>query len=471
MKIAVCYPPFTKNEMVAQLSQNRQFRYMHSLETRIYPLVMASAATILKNQGHEVFWLDGINKREKLNIFMLKLMNINPDYIVMETKTPLMKKIWDFIKEYKGTGLKGKFILVGDHVSAFPEESIKNGADHVICGGDYDSSLENFFTAEIYPKILNVNMLLTFLDDVPFIDRSLTEWWNYGEAYLLNPCAYILSGRGCGGTGKRHGECTFCSWQHNFWDCTARLRSPKNVVKEISELHKKYNIKEVFDDNESGGMWDKKWLKSFYEELKKAELLKKVSISSNARADSLDKETCELLKKCGYRLLKIGLESGNDKTLKKLNKLETVEQIKQGIKNAKDAGLIVMLTTMVGYPWETEKDVQKTYDVAKELMLYKTHFGDSLQSSIVVPYPGTPLWAEALKMGWFEISNPRQYEAYDMDQDILKSPIDTKYWCKKLWSIHLNKKFMLKSLLMLSPRNARLAMRGVRSLLGHLKDY
>jgi len=71
----------------------------------------------------------------------------------------------------------------------------------------------------------------------------------------------------------------------------------------------------------------------------------------------------------------VGLESGNNETLKKLNKKETIEDIKTGVKNAKDNRLIVMLTIMVGYPWETRDDAERTYQAARELMLYKTRFG------------------------------------------------------------------------------------------------
>jgi hypothetical protein len=60
-----------------------------------------------------------------------------------------------------------------------------------------------------------------------------------------------LSGRGCGLENGRTSTCTFCIWQHAFWDRTARLRSPANVVGEIEQLVA-LGAKEVFDDNETG---------------------------------------------------------------------------------------------------------------------------------------------------------------------------------------------------------------------------
>ncbi|MBN1156909.1 radical SAM protein [Candidatus Woesearchaeota archaeon] len=487
MKVAILYPPFRKGKQYAQLPQNRQFRYMYTQEARIYPMVMSVAATLLHQNSHDVLFLDGINNKSIRHNFMNRVHAFNPDVIIFETKAPVVKKHWKMIDEIK----KRKDIvcvLVGDHISAFPEESMKNSrVDFCLTGGDYDLSilmLVEFLSKKrkTLPKgcyyrhgkrIKNTGSfeLVENLDSLPFIDRDLTKWRNYGEAYLYQPCTYILTGRGCGGTGTVAGRCTFCSWQHAFWKCTARLRSPKNVVEEISILVRKYKVKEIFDDNEGGAMWNKEWLKEFYNEMKKHNLIGKVVISSNARADSLDKETCNLLSRTGYRLLKIGLETGNDKTLKMLNKLETIDDIKRGVKNAKDKGLIVMLTTMVGYPWESQNDFEKTYEVAKELMLYKTHFGDVLQSSIVVPYPGLPLYEQALKNKWF-VHKPKDYEKYDMDHQILKSPIDTDAACKRMWKIHYEPRFVIRSILTLkSFRDIKLALRGMKSLIGHVQDY
>ena len=59
MRIAICYPPLPSEKGVPLLSQNRQFQWF-SRPTYIFPVVPATAATMLKAAGHEVLWLDGI---------------------------------------------------------------------------------------------------------------------------------------------------------------------------------------------------------------------------------------------------------------------------------------------------------------------------------------------------------------------------------------------------------------------------
>ena len=69
MKVAFVYPPFTKGGRFPNLTQNRQFIYTRSNLVRIYPVVMATAATWLKNFGNEVLWLDGVTKRLSFESF------------------------------------------------------------------------------------------------------------------------------------------------------------------------------------------------------------------------------------------------------------------------------------------------------------------------------------------------------------------------------------------------------------------
>lgn len=507
MKTAIIYPPVKKNNEYPLLTQNRQFKFSNSLEVRIYPVVMSYLATMLKKDNNDVLFLDGINLRLTFEKFNHLLYDFNPEIIVLESKAPIIKMHWEYINELKTQLPASKIILTGDHASFYPEESFKNSSiDYVIKNGDYDfiiSDLVKYLKNEIkilpggiyYRKDKDIKNTgpsrLYDLNSLPVIDRDLTNWSIYGEAYLYHPVGYILSGRGCGGSNsnknfkskknindkndkyatKMPGLCSFCIWQYALWKVSARLMSPEKVVNEIENLVINHKVKEIFDDNESGGIWNYEWLKEFYNEMEKRKLIGKVILSTNARADSLTDEVCNLLKKLNFRLLKIGVESGSNKTLDILKKDESVEEIINGIKRAKRYGLIAMLTTMVGYPWENEKDTLATYKVTKEIMLYKTHFGDSLQSSIIIPYPGTPLYNQAVKNKWF-ITDPKDYEKFDMAHQLLKTKIDTSRWCRKIWRIHLHPLFLLKSFFTLKKwRDIKLAFRGLWSLLGHLRDY
>lgn len=486
MKIAIVYPPFEKNGKIPLLTQNRHFRYSSSKKIRIFPLIPSSGATLLKRSGHDVLFLDYTGSSHPMDAFIREVSAFHPDVVLMETKAPVIRDHWRLIDSFKNSS-DCVVVLAGDHVSYFPEESLRESlADYCLTGGDYDLSILQLVNAlekkgglpggVYYRKSGSIESsgpphFLEDLDTLPFIDRDLTHWSSYGEAYLYSPCAYILSGRGCGTRKKFNGRCGFCIWQFSLWKGTARLRSPENVAEEIEVLTRKYRVSEIFDDNESGAIWNTEWLDKFHAELNRLKILGKVHISSNARGDCLDKETCILLKRTGYRLLKVGLESGNNATLERLRKDETVEEIVQGVKNAKDAGLNVMLTVMTGFPWEKEKDAGETYNLAHKLLLYKTRAGDCVEASIFIPYPGTPLYRLIRRNGWLRIGD-KDYEKYDVSEPIVSSPIDPFDWCGKIWRLHLHPLYIAKSIFSLRrQKDLSLAMKGLLSLFGHLKDF
>ncbi len=491
MKAAVLYPPFRKDGEFPLLTQNRHMKFSKSLEVRIFPLVPGHLATNLKHLGHEVLWLDGINRRMSDAEYDSHLDAFNPEIVFLETKAPVLYRHWKYIDELKKRYPGIKTVLMGDHVSFFPEESVLNSnVDYVMTGGDYDIVGRNlvehlsgktalgpglwFRGADGKAATTGPHKFEEKLDSLPFIDRVLTRTQDYGEAYLLKPTAYILTGRGCGApkeSGGGVGLCTFCIWQHALWNRTARLRSPANVAAEMEICVNKYKIWEFFDDNESGPINNAQWLRDFHEELKARKLLGRFQFSSNCRADTLNEEVVDLLVKCGWRLLKIGLEAGTDSSIKHLAKCETVDLISRGVKMAKDRGLRVLLTTMMGYPWETEEDVRRTYEVTKDLLLYKVRAGDCMQASVVIPYPGAPLWKEAVRKGWILVGE-KEYEKYDMSHPILKTQINASYWTAKTWNLMKNPKFIFRQLVTVrSFRELNLLWRGLQSLLGHVQDY
>jgi len=256
MKVMISYPAL-KGKGSPMLTQNRQFQWM-SIGSYIYPLVPASAATLLKKEGHEVIWYDGIAEHLSFEHFMETVTKEKPELIVFETKTPVVKLHWSIIAEVKKVFPEGKIVLMGDHVTALPEESFQNSqVDYIITGGDYDFSLQGLVNwlsgngempAGLYyreegkvkntgPFVLNHN-----LNDLPTIDRELTKAHLYYEKWKKRePFRYTMAGRDC-----QWGKCTFCSWTTTY--SNFRTRTVKSLLDEIEMLVDKYGVKEIFDD-------------------------------------------------------------------------------------------------------------------------------------------------------------------------------------------------------------------------------
>ena len=198
MKVMIAYPPLESSKGVPLLSQNRQFQWFNS-PTFIYPMVPAYAATMLKEADHEVLWADGIAEEQKYADWLTGVEHDDPEVIAIETKTPVIKSHWKIVGDLKRLMPETKVVLMGDHVTALPEESMQSSqADCVLTGGDYDFLLLNYANwlegkGSLEPGIwyrdhndADVKNTGKFdlnhdLNDLPFIDRDLTRWQLYSE--------------------------------------------------------------------------------------------------------------------------------------------------------------------------------------------------------------------------------------------------------------------------------------------------
>jgi len=125
---------------------------------------------------------------------------------------------------------------------------------------------------------------------------------------------------------------------------------------------------------------------------------------------------------------------------------------------------------MIGYPWEDYDDALKTINLAKEC--FDEGYVDTLQATITIPYPGTPLWKECKEKDWLLTED---YEDYDMRKPVMKTSLTEEeilYLTRKLYSSFLTPRFMLRKLMSIrSFDDAKfIAMAGWR-FLSHLKDF
>ena len=465
MRIVIAYPPLKSEKGVPLLTQNRQFQWF-SRPTYIFPVVPATAATLLKAAGHEVLFLDGIAAELTEAEFEAQLEAFKPDYIVLETKTPVVKRHWAWMEEKvrsKGEEGRSKFILVGDHVTALPEESInKPGVWAIIPGGDWDFGLLDFLKGDqhsgIYPFALKES-----LKDVPRIDRELVHWRLYSKRngnFKRTPGTYIMAGRDCW-----HAKCTFCSWTTLY--PRYRVREVKDVIGEIEYLVNELGVKEIMDD--SGTFPVGGWLKEFCEEMIRRGLNRKVRLDCNMRFGRLTADDYRLMRKAGFRLVLFGVESANQNTLDRFCKALKVEDIEQGAKWASEAGLAVHLTFMFGHAWEGKDEIANTVRLARKMLA--KGYAATLQCTLTVPYPGTPLFKE-LKAN--DGLNTLDWDEYDMRRAITKTPLvseaDIKGAVREVYRGFLQPMAILHMI----KRNLfdfSFYYRGVRHLLGHLLDF
>ncbi|HBG65469.1 MAG TPA: B12-binding domain-containing radical SAM protein [Treponema sp.] len=485
MKVAISYPPLESDKGVPLLGQNRQFQWFNS-PTYIYPMVPAYAASLLKSKGYDVVWNDAIAEEWTFDQYLAFYKEQAFDVVMLETKTPVLKMHWAIVRQLKELVPATKIVLVGDHVTSFPVETMENcPADYVLTGGNYDFLLASLCDAlrdgggvldesRLEPgiyyrkdgKVCSTGAFLLNhdLNTLPFIDRDLTQWRLYSEKngnYKRLPGTYTYAARDCW-----YHKCTFCSWTTIYPEY--KVRSPEKLLDEIGMLIDTYHVKEIMDD--SGAFPVGKWLHDFCNGMIERGYNKKVIMDCNMRFCALSFDEYKLMRKAGFRFVLFGLESANQETLDRLHKGEKIEEMIESCKLAKKAGLSPHVTIMFGYPWEGEDEIAHTVKVGR--MLLQKGYAKTLQSTIVIPYPCTPLYKECKENGWLQTEN---YEDYDMRRPVMKTPVGDERLRKavqEVYKVAFSPEFILRRLLDIrSIDDIVFLFRAAGKVFGHLLDF
>ena len=469
MKITISYPPIT-NEFgqKAMVSQNRNVQYFQK-PTYLLPVVQAQAATKLKNSGFDIVWDDGNADLKSFDKWYEDILSLKPDVIFMEGTTPVMHFLWSLSNKLKKDLPNSILMIGGYHAMRQPQESLlKSSFDIVVKSTNMD-----FVLLEICKELKNKNLILenlttkgiTYkklssteniidngafkmvenLDASEIIDRNLVNWKNYAHEngnFLQTPGTYASSViRDC-----MFGKCTFC--RYNGPDLSFSKMSIKKSVDEYENLIVNHGVKEIFDDS---GVWYRgKDAIDFAKEIISRGLHKKgCYFGFNTRFEYLDEETIKWLSKANFRFILIGLESGSDYTLKKLDKGYSMVEIRRNLELMTKYGLHPHLTIMVGYYWETKEMLDETVSTVKELMF--KGLARTLQVTICTPVDYTPYHIDCLVNKRLLVDD-YDYSKFDMSRVIVKTPIKHSYYykaIKEMYSIAFHPKFIIRQLVFL----------------------
>lgn len=481
MKVAISYPPLESPRGVPLLAQNRQFQWFKS-PTYIYPVVPAYAATMLKAAGFEVIWDDAISSGKSYSEWLSFIRQARPDVIAIESKTPVVKRHWEVVRDLKKSeGYSPTVVMFGDHVTALPEESLAHcPADYVITGGDYDFLLVNLCN-RLRDKNTTLEPGIWFrekgviastgpfrldhdLNKLPMIDRDLTRWDLYSAKngnFKRLPGTYTMVGRDCWWA-----KCSFCSWTSLY--PKYRTREPESLLDEVGSLIGRYGVREIMDD--TGTFPTGQWLRRFCTGMIDRGYAGKVLFDCNMRFGALGSEEYRLMKKAGFRLLLFGVESANSSTLDRLNKGVTTEQVIESCRLARQAGLYPHITIMFGYPWESYEEALNTIKLGRWLL--RKGYAWTVQATIVVPYPGTPLFEYCAKNDFL---STKDWDFFDMRGTVIKTLYKEEAMARlvrKIYSAAFNPEFIVRRLFsMRDADDVRYFVRAAGKVCAHISDF
>ncbi len=215
------------------------------------------------------------------------------------------------------------------------------------------------------------------LDELPF-----PAW------HLVDPASYDFPGRKPAFSMMTQRGCPFrcinCStYMHGN---SFRSRSFSDIADEMEFLVEKYGCREihVWDDNFT---LDPERVKKICSEIMRRGLEKKIrlSLSSGIRADIYDEEMFDLMKRAGVYYMNVAVESGNQGVIDKIGKGLDLEKVPVTLECLERKGFRIGLFFMMGFPFETLKNLRETAEFAASLPGHHVYF------FTVTPFPGTGL--------------------------------------------------------------------------------
>lgn len=369
------------------------------------PIGLAFLSSYLKKAGHEVALLDMQGLLMDSVELSKRIAEERPGIVGITAMTPTIPEALQVAEISKQALPEALTVLGGVHPTLAPEEVLADRhVDYVIRGeGEYaltalagalesGSPVEEIdglcFKREGELVIRGKASLIRDLDTLPIPDYEAFPVERYIEhnSHLRNMRGIsMIVSRGC------PYQCTFCA-VHQTMGRKWRIKSPERVVEEVLAIKNRYGIEGVWFKDSIFNL-NRRWTREFCELM----IDRQVNVSWQAltRIDLIDEDELQLMKLAGLTQLDLGIETGSPKSLKRLRKGVSVEQIREKVSLAK-RHVNVFGFFMIGIPGEDEADVRQTFEMAKSLDL------DRWTWSIYSPLPGSTLYDELVIEGKIE---------------------------------------------------------------------
>jgi radical SAM superfamily enzyme YgiQ (UPF0313 family) len=316
-----------------------------------------------------------------------------------------------------------KLLLAGGHVAALPERTLHEETADFVAAGEALHTIVDLVAALKSPRgdlskvrglwyrdgsHLRANCaapLVADLDnempggawDLLPMNRYRAHNWHCFGGLDRQPYAAIYTTLGC----PYH--CSFCCIQAPFKAGerqsgyrpavnSYRYWSPQNVLGQIETLVEQYGVRNIKIADEMFVLNRKHVLaicdgiiERGYDDL---------NLWAYARVDTVRDDMLVKLRRAGFRWLALGIEAASDRVRDDVDKRFDQEAIYETIANVRAAGIHVIGNYIFGLPQDDHASMQATLDLALELSCEFANFYSTMA------YPGSPLYAQALRAGW-----------------------------------------------------------------------
>jgi anaerobic magnesium-protoporphyrin IX monomethyl ester cyclase len=387
------------------------------------PLGLSYLAATLEESGYEVDVIDCPAARITQKGLEAELEKRHPDVVGVTSATLTYLPAIEVAKTAKMILPNCVTMMGGPHVTALDEQTLnENPETDIVVRGEGEQTLLELLKLIDDDNLKSLGDVdgVTFrkngqiirtpnrafienIDALPLPAHKHFKVSNYrvlGRMYLP-----IITSRGC------PFQCAFCL---SYLMCGRgfRARSPIKVVDELEWLRDSFGA-EAYTFYDDTFTFDVNRALAICDEMKN----RKIDLPWDCRTmvDRISKEILAKFSSTNCQLIHFGIESGSQKMLNAMRKGTTVEQNARAIKMTKEAGIMVAISLVIGYPGETPEMLQQTIDFVNKTK------PDYVYMCEAVPYPGTELY-EYLKKSGIEVSN--DWNRYHEQTQVFKNELE-----------------------------------------------
>ena len=332
---------------------------------------------MLKENGHEVEivegYLDGFSYEEIRNVVVAFKPDILGVHMVYHWKTDMA--LFSFLEQVKSEGLASTITAYGFYPTVAFEDILNRctAIDAVITGepempfadlagsGPAGTHLSTVRGLAVRDRAGGVRCLkqkpVDDLDLLPFPVRT--------EALYRLPEVNLLGSRGC------YGRCTFC-YINSFYGQGSpwRRRSPENIIEEIDRIISERGARDFYftDPNFFGP-----GRRGQERALRLASRIKprNIRFGIEARVNDIHDAVIGPLVEAGLCHILIGLESGKDESLARMNKMTTVAENERALRTLREHGVEPNVGFIMFEPDSSLEDIRINFEFLRRNDLLK----------------------------------------------------------------------------------------------------
>ncbi|HEY4225576.1 MAG TPA: radical SAM protein [Pseudolysinimonas sp.] len=252
--------------------------------------------------------------------------------------------------------------------------------------------------------------LVPDINRLPFVDRSFLAQDPYQAGDRLE--ANMVGARGC------PYNCSFCGAAVSAnKDIEIRTRTPANIVQEMEELRSAGVTAFRFVDDLFLGA--RRVIGEMMDGFAIANVGSWAKWDATGRInvlDRLDDAALARLATNGLREVALGIESGSERILDLTDKRITPDMAVRVVSRLLDSGVNVKGYFILGFPSETEAEIDLTVALIEKLWEVGDRRLGSFRASVFEyrPYPGTPDWDRLMATGKYSEADLLNYSAVDL---------------------------------------------------------